>query len=268
MQDAGAGIFAEVEHRRDQDQPLHADALLDLQVAHKFRPAYAAVALPGDEFRRRQAIVLFQPAPDRHRDRADVAVNGKELLAYVFAGRDEAAIAGADRIDVNKVGEVEPGLGVRLQVGGSGRRHLVRVDGEPPRAIVAKLQPGGGRTRTAVEDERHRARDTIGAIQLIGRVGNIGLRLALIVEQADRACGRSEGKVAAGKIEALLGRRIRRQLVLLGGRLCCGGGGTARALPGLLPRRRGRRGRLLGADLAGDQNCRKSKGDAEVTRWR
>ena len=45
-------------------------------------------------------------------------------------------------------------------------------------------------------------------------------------------------------------------------------GGTARALPGLLPRRRGRRGRLLGADLAGDQNCRKSKGDAEVTRWR
>jgi hypothetical protein len=51
LQDRGAGIFAEVEHGRDQDQSLDADALLGLQIAHELGPANAAIAFARDEFR-------------------------------------------------------------------------------------------------------------------------------------------------------------------------------------------------------------------------
>ena len=114
-----------VEQGRDHDQPAHADALLGLQVAHDLRTADAAIALAGDEFRRQQAIVFFQPATDHQRDRADIAVDGIEPLAHIFAGRDETAVAGADGIDEDEIGEVEPGLGIGQQIRRRGRHRAV-----------------------------------------------------------------------------------------------------------------------------------------------
>ena len=61
--------------------------------------------------------MLLQPAADHERDRIDVAVDGVEGLARVLAARDEAAVAGADGIDEDEIGEVEPGLRVRLHLG-------------------------------------------------------------------------------------------------------------------------------------------------------
>ena len=127
LQQARAGKVAEVEQGRNQDQPAHADALLGLQIAHDLRTADAAIALAGDEFRRQQTIVFFQPAPDHQRDRADVAVDRVEPLAHILAGRDEAAVAGADGIDEDEIGEVEPGLGIGQQIRRRGRyRALAR----------------------------------------------------------------------------------------------------------------------------------------------
>src|SRR6185437_14646762 len=122
LQDRGAGIFAEVEHGRDQDQSLDPDALLGLQIAHELGAANGAIAFAGDEFRRQQAVVFLEPAADHHGKRADVAVDGEEFLADVFAGRHEAAVTGADGIDEDEIGEVEPGLDIGLQLGRGRRR--------------------------------------------------------------------------------------------------------------------------------------------------
>src|ERR1700733_8380076 len=87
-------------------------AMLDLQLANDLRSADAAIAFADNKFGRQQPVGLLQPAADRHGDRVDVAVDRKEPLASVLAGRDEAAIVVPDRIDENEVGEVEPGLGI------------------------------------------------------------------------------------------------------------------------------------------------------------
>ena len=117
LQEARAGEVAEIEQGRDHDQPAHADALLGLQIAHDLRSADAAIAFAGDKFRRQQAIVFFQPAPDHQRNRVDVAVDRIEPLARVLASRHETAVAGADGIDEYEIGEIKPGLGVGQQIG-------------------------------------------------------------------------------------------------------------------------------------------------------
>ena len=216
LQQAGARTFAEIQHRRDQHEPLHPDALMDLQFANDLRSANAAIAFADDKFRREQAVGLFQPAADRHRDRVDVAVDREKPLARVLAGRNEAAIAGPDRIDEDEIGEVEPGLGIGLQIGRSGSNRRISIDRQPPGSGRAELQKGGGSPRPAIEKESDRPRRRIGAVQPIGRVGDIGLRLALVVEQADRARGRREGERAPGENQRLLGRGIRRQTMQLG----------------------------------------------------
>ena len=215
---ARAGKIAIVEQRRYEDQPAHADALLGLQVAHDLRPANPAIAFTGDVFRRRQAIVFFQPAPDHQRNRADVAVDGIEALARVVARRHEAAVAGADGIDENHIREVEPGLGVRQQVRRSRRHRPLAADRQPPRSGITELQPCRRRTGTAVEEERDRTLRTIAAVDLIRGVDDVGLRLALVVEQPDRSRNRGEVERTAGQCQRVFGGGIRRQPMLLGGR--------------------------------------------------
>ena len=223
-------------------------------------------------FGRQQAAGLFQPAADRQRDRADVAVDREEPLAHVLAGRDEAAIAGTDGIDEDEIGKVEPGLGVGLQIGRRRGNRRVAVDGKPPGSGGAELQIGGGRARPAIEEEGHGPGRRVGAIQLIGGVGDIGLRLALVVEQADRTGGGRESQRAPGKRQGLLGGGIRRQTMLLGrGRRSRAGGAPACSARLLTRRRRRglrlvRRSRILGA-RAGDQGERKQRdGEADMTR--
>ena len=78
----------------------------------------------------------------------------------------------------------------------------VGVDRQPPRAGVAELQPGRGRAGSAVEQEGHRPGARVGAIELVGGVGDVGLRLALVVEQPDRAGGGGEVQRAAREAPA------------------------------------------------------------------
>jgi len=216
LQQAGAGEFTVVEQRRHQNEPPHAHSLVALQIAHDLRSANPAIAFTGDEFRRQQAIGFLQPAADHQRDRVGVAVDRIEPLARLLAAGDETAVAGADGIDEDQVGKVEPGLGVGHQVRRSGGRHRVGVDGEPPRAGRAELQPGGGRARPAIEQKGHRPGTWVGAVELVGREGDIGLRLALVVEQRNRAGGGGEVERPAGKRQRMPGGRIRRQPALLG----------------------------------------------------
>jgi len=54
-----------------------------------------------------------------------------------------------------------------------------------------------GRTRAAIEDEGHRPVTPVRAVKLVGGIGDIGLRLALVVEQADRPAVAVKGEPQA-----------------------------------------------------------------------
>ena len=198
--------------------------------------------------------MLLEPAADHERDRIGVAIDGVEALARVLAARDEAAVAGADGIDEDEIGEVEPGLGVRLHLGRGRRRQRFAIERQPPRPGRAELKPCRGRAGPAVEQERHGARRAVGAVELVGRIGDVGQRLALVVEHADRAGGRREIERAAGQIERLLRGRIRRQTVRLGA-AAIGDALRAAAAPALLSGRR----RRLGARLRRIVRARKAR---------
>src|SRR5436305_15159341 len=89
---------AEIEHRRNQDQSARGDALL-IELRCKLRRAEAAIAFARDELLRCLAPIFLDPSAHEGRKHIDIAIDRPELLAHLVAGRDEAAVAGADRID-------------------------------------------------------------------------------------------------------------------------------------------------------------------------
>jgi hypothetical protein len=89
------------------------------------------------------------------------------------------------------------------------------MERQPPRPDCAELKPRRGRTGAAVEQERDRARGAIGTVELVRSVGDVGQRLALVVEYADRAGGGTKIERAAGQIERMLRGRIRREAMWL-----------------------------------------------------
>ena len=84
-----------------------------------------------------------------------------------------------------------------LRSGEADEMARLAFDRQPPGSGAAELQIGGGCARPAIEEERHRPGARVGAIELIGGVGDIGLRLALVVEQAERAGRRGERQACA-----------------------------------------------------------------------
>src|SRR5262245_821718 len=95
---ASVAAPAEIKWRRNHHKPADTDALL-VELVGELRRPEAAVALPGDEFPRRLAPVLLDPLAREGREHIDVAIDRPELLAHFVAGVDEAAVAGAHRIN-------------------------------------------------------------------------------------------------------------------------------------------------------------------------
>ena len=143
---AAVAAPAEIDHRRDHHQAAHRDALL-VELAGELRGAEAAIAFARDEFLRGLPSVLLDPLAHEGREHVDVAVDRPELLAHLVAARDEAAVAGADRIDEHQVGEVEPGLGIGHQ-----RRRRRRHD------VVERQAPRAHARRSAGRPRRRRGR--------------------------------------------------------------------------------------------------------------
>jgi len=126
-------------------RPLTPTPLLGLQFANDLRAADAAIAFADDKIwvianrsyfssqRRIVAAIELTSAVDR-----------KESLVNVLPAGDEAAIAGADRIDEDEISKVEPGFGIGLEVGRSGRNRRICIDGQPPGSGISKLQIGRG----------------------------------------------------------------------------------------------------------------------------
>ena len=115
----------------------------------------------------------------------------------LVAGDDGAAVAGAGRVDEHHIGEVEPGVGIRRQDRRRGRARCVAAHGDDPRADGAGLQPARRHAGAAVEDEGHRPRRVVRAVQRVGDEGDVRERLAPLVGGADGARGAGEGQRAA-----------------------------------------------------------------------
>ncbi len=112
----GCSIQSKSSTGETSTSPLRPMPEIALQLFGDERPAEAAIALAGEEFRRAEAVLFLQPAHDEGREAVDIALDRIEALAHLIAA-DDAAIAGARRIDEDEVGEIEPGLGVRRQDG-------------------------------------------------------------------------------------------------------------------------------------------------------
>ena len=153
-----------------------------------------------------------------------------------LAGRDDPAVAGPRRVDEDEIGEVEPGIGVVDEVRRRGGRQILHR--QAPGAERAQLQPGRARAGTAVDREGHRPAGRVGAVELVGDVGDLGLRRAVVVLEADRPGGRREREGAAFEAQRVLGGRIRgepglfrRRRLGFSGRRRRGPGGRVLRLP-------------------------------------
>ncbi len=113
-EDAARPEPRKIQHRRNQDQAIDSNALVGLQPTRDLGHAKATIAFTGQELGRGDAIVIGQPAADGRGERSDISFNAPEIFPDVIIALD-AAKPRARRVKEDEVGEVEPGLGVRMK---------------------------------------------------------------------------------------------------------------------------------------------------------
>ena len=186
----------DLERGRDEDRAVQPDAGALLEHPREAADAVAAVALARDEHRRAPAAVLGEPATHELAKRLEVAlvpevllrVGGvlrlRALLGLVLLLRlDDAAEAGAHRVDEHEVGEREPGRLVLDEPRGHRRQRPVRREVDALRADRTHVQVGRSGSGPAVEDEGHGSV----AIALPGDVRDredLGRRLLLLAQHS------------------------------------------------------------------------------------
>src|SRR5699024_3975066 len=103
------------------------------------------------------ATVVDQPVVDDARQVVDVRVGTVEQLGGLFLVHQGTAETGADGVDEDQVGEVQPGAGVVFQRGRIGGGVALVAEFHRLRADGAEVEVHRGRAGTTVECERHRA---------------------------------------------------------------------------------------------------------------
>ena len=99
----------EIQHRRNEHKPAHADALVLFKCALDLQRAHAAVTLADEEFRRAPAAVLVDPFANEDGERIGVPVDRPDVAPRLVAA-DQPAVARPGRIDENEICEIKPGL--------------------------------------------------------------------------------------------------------------------------------------------------------------
>ncbi len=153
----------QVEHARDEDQPVEVHAVPLLQVLGERGAAQRAVGLARDELRRHPAPVARRPQADQLGDGLDVLLVAVEVAG--LAALDRARPAGRHRVDEDEVADREQRLRVVDEVV---RRRLERArvtHDDPARAEQAEVQPDARAARAAVEGEGHGPLARVGAVE-------------------------------------------------------------------------------------------------------
>ncbi len=128
----------EVEHRRDQDDPGRRDPPVQQRVGQP-RRAGGSVALAHQIDRRTPALVSRQEQPDELADRINVAPEPVKLAVQLRLHRP--AETGADGVDEDQVGVVEPGRAV-LDQPERRRRELAAIgEGHPLWPERSEMEP-------------------------------------------------------------------------------------------------------------------------------
>ncbi len=206
---------AEIQHGRHHHHSAYADALLALQGARELGHAKPAIALADEEFGGDLPVLLLHPFADGDGQGRNVAVDGPEAAARIVPCLVGPAIASADRIEEDEVGEGQPALRV-----GNGRRHVGRRQGgqrEPPRAHRAEIEIGGRGAGTAIHREGERPRGRIGSLEPEGDEADFRQQgPALAIEERHAAERGVEGERLAADVERVARRRLRRELARVG----------------------------------------------------
>ena len=201
----------EIEHRRDQHEPVHAHPLIGLQHMGDLGRAKPAVAFSQNEFRREFAPIGLHPSADGDGERGHVAPGAPQGFAHLVAA-ENPAVAGACGIEKDQIAEIEPGLRVGFQRGLGRGSCGFAAHVEPPWAQRAQMQPARGIARPSVENEGHGPVACLRALLRIGDEGHVRLgRAAGGVKEADGSGVRCEFEAAAGQVELVAGGGVRGQ---------------------------------------------------------
>ena len=202
------------KHRRDQHHAVQRDALID-QVSAQPGGARGAVAFADQEQRRRPALVAAEIEADELADRRDVALHAKEFLGQFFLGR--AAVAGADWIDEDQVGLIEPGLldcrSAQTAAAACRRRASIFTRRGPiaPRCSQIDAEPG------PPLNENISGRLGPGIVERIGNEEDVGFDLVVLaVADGHQAGGRGVVQHASANMNLVMGDDGRRFFLRFG----------------------------------------------------
>jgi len=118
-----------------------------------------------------------QPLAHEHRNRIEIArdcVIGLGIAQRAVRAGQGAAVAGADRIDEDQIGEVDPAVGIGRESRGRGGEAAVPRACHRHRSDRGKMEIDARPARPAVEHEGHWPGGWIGAFQGIGDVEDFG----------------------------------------------------------------------------------------------
>ena len=176
-----------VEVGADEEEAVDADTELRLEVVRDARAAIAAVAFAHDVLFGHHALIFDEPLVDGEREVLDVRGGGEEEFFAFVVGDEGLGEAGADGVDEDEVGEVEPGAGVVGEGGGVGGAVASVAEGDMLGADGSEVEEAGGRARAAVEGEHHGA--VVCAVEGISRVDDFSGGLAVFALHGDGADG-------------------------------------------------------------------------------
>ena len=144
----------EVQHGRDQHDPVQVQAMPVLQITGQPGGARGAVTLADQELGREPAPVAGGVQADEITHRLDVLLEAVPLFGLLALHR--AAVPRADRVDEHQVGLVQQRMLIFGQLEGRLGQFPIDLQYHPARTEHAQMHPDRGGPGPAVERERDR----------------------------------------------------------------------------------------------------------------
>ena len=185
-----AVAFFGVEVGADENEAVHRYAELRLEIVGDAWAAISAVAFAHEVLLVEQAVVLDEPLVDDEREVLDVGRWSVEEF-FGFRGIGEGlGEAGADGVDEDEIGEVEPGAGVVGEGCGVGGGVAGVGEGDVLGSDGAEVEVDGGCTGATVDCEEDGAVGFgLGVVEGVGGVHDVAGGLAGGVLEVDGADG-------------------------------------------------------------------------------
>ncbi len=144
----------EIQHNRDEHEPVQVHAVSFLQISRKTRRARGAIRLADQKFWREPAVVTRGVQTDKIADQFNVFFEAVPLLRRNALHRSR--VARVHRINENEIGLIEDRIFIVLQLIRRLRQIAIVLQQHAARTQHAEMQPHRRRARSAVERKRQR----------------------------------------------------------------------------------------------------------------